>query len=179
MKNEGNTLQHIADTLSIRGRTVSSIIVRFKKRGCTENKPLSGNPRSLDPRDERSLMRRLRTTVLVHLGDLTNSYNQHCHRPRQVSPWTAQRCLYPQGYHRSVLKKKMWVGVKSDGMLMISGIKSFLLTRAKFFLDANQRIFIRRRSDKAMSPKYLCSPAKRKLSVMIGGGEGGNCRRNY
>lgn len=55
---------------------------------------------------------------------------------------------------------------------MISGIKSFLLTRAKFFLDANQRIFIRRRSDKAMSPKYLCSPAKRKLSVLIGGGEG-------
>lgn len=55
---------------------------------------------------------------------------------------------------------------------MISGIKSFLLTRAKFFLDDNQRIFIRRRSDKAMSPKYLCSPAKRKLSVMIGGGRG-------
>lgn len=133
VKNEGNTLQHIADTLSIRGRTVFSIIVRFKKRGCTENKPLSGSPRSLDPRDERSLVRRLRTTILVHLGDLTNSYDQHCHRPRQVSQWTAQRCLYQQGYHRSVLKKKMWVGLKSDGMLMISVIKSFLLTRAKFF----------------------------------------------
>lgn len=85
VKNEGYTLQHIANTLSIRGRTVSSIIVRFKKRGCTKNKPLSGSPRSLDPRDERSLVRRLRTTILVHLGDLTNSYDQHCHRPRQVS----------------------------------------------------------------------------------------------
>lgn len=48
--------------------------------------------------------------------------------------------------------------------------KVIFTDESQVFFGANQRIFIRRRSDKAMSPKYLCSPAKRKLSVMIGGG---------
>jgi transposase len=66
MRNEGYTLQHIADTLNIHRGTVSDVIVRFKKRGSTENKPRSGRPRILDPRDERSL---------VIIVDLTNTFN--------------------------------------------------------------------------------------------------------
>lgn len=37
--------------LNIRRGTVSDIIVRFKKRGITENKLRSGRPRILDARD--------------------------------------------------------------------------------------------------------------------------------
>ena len=61
LRNEGYTLQRIADTLNIRRGTVSDIFVRFKKRGITENKPRSGRPRILDARDERYLVRLVRT----------------------------------------------------------------------------------------------------------------------
>ena len=71
MRNEGYTLQHIADTLNIRRGTVSDVIVRFKKRGSTENKPRSGRPRILDPRDEQSLVRLARSNRKTPLGDLT------------------------------------------------------------------------------------------------------------
>lgn len=71
MRNKGYTLQYIADTLNIRRGTVSDVIVRFKKRGSTDNKPRSGRPRILDPRDERSLVRLIRTNRKVPLGDLS------------------------------------------------------------------------------------------------------------
>lgn len=49
VKNEGYTLQDIANTLSIRGRTVSSIIVRFKKRGCTKKQTSQREPTESGP----------------------------------------------------------------------------------------------------------------------------------
>ena len=38
LRNEGYTLQQIADTLKIPRGTVSDVLVRFRKRGSTENK---------------------------------------------------------------------------------------------------------------------------------------------
>lgn len=107
IRNEEFTLQHIADTLNIHRGTVSNVTVTFEKRGSTENKPWRGRPQILDPRDERSLVRLVRTNHKVPLGDWTNRYNRH--RPRQVSQWTAQRCLYWQGYYRRVVKKEVRV----------------------------------------------------------------------
>lgn len=44
MKNKGHacTLYYFADTLNFRRGTVSEVIVRFKKKGSTKNKPRSG-----------------------------------------------------------------------------------------------------------------------------------------
>lgn len=75
VKNEGNILQYIVDIFSICGRIVFSIIVRFKKKGCIENKFFSGSLWSLDFRDERFLVRWFWIIVFVYLGDLINSYN--------------------------------------------------------------------------------------------------------
>ena len=57
MRNEGYSLQYIADTLNVPRGTVSDVFVRFKQRGSTENKSRSGRPRALDGCDERSLIR--------------------------------------------------------------------------------------------------------------------------
>ena len=83
MRNEGYTLQYIADTLNVPRGTVSDVVVRFKQRGSTENKSRSGRPRALDGRDERSLIRLARTNRKTPLAELTNKFNQH--RPSQVS----------------------------------------------------------------------------------------------
>ena len=59
LRNDGYTLQHIADTLKMPRGTVSDVLVRFK-RGSTENKPRSGRPRILDVRDKRALVKLVR-----------------------------------------------------------------------------------------------------------------------
>ena len=65
LRNEGYTLQHIADTLNICCETVSHVIVWFKKRGITKNKPWSDQPPILDARDERCLARLFGLTVKI------------------------------------------------------------------------------------------------------------------
>lgn len=75
VKNEGYILQYIVNILSICGRIVFSIIVRFKKRGCIKNKFFSGSLWSLDFRDERFLVRWFWIIIFVYLGDLINSYD--------------------------------------------------------------------------------------------------------
>ena len=56
LRNEGYTLQHIADTLKIHCGTESRILIRLRKKWRTENKPRSGRLRLFDQRDERSLV---------------------------------------------------------------------------------------------------------------------------
>lgn len=54
MRNEGYTLQHIADTPNIRRGTV--IIVRFKKRDNTENKSWSKDQGFFTPEIKKLLI---------------------------------------------------------------------------------------------------------------------------
>ena len=174
MRNEGYTLQHIADTLNIRRGTVSDVIVRFKKRGSTENKPRSGRPRILDPRDERSLVRLARSNRKTPLGDLTNKFNQH--RPARVSQRTAQRCLYRQGYHRRVVKKKVrvrevnrkkrlnWCRGKTRWNVNGHWDKVIFSDESQVVLGAKQRIFNGAARMK-LNPRTACVPRPSGRSV--------------
>ena len=179
MRNEGYTLQYIADTLNVPRGTFSDVVVRFKQRGSIENKPRSGRPRALDGRDERSLIRLARTNRKTPLAELTNKFNQH--RPSQVSKRTTQRCLYRNGYHRRVVKKKVrirevnrkkrvnWCRGKVGWPVNGQWDKVIFTDESQVVLGENQRIFIWRRKDEAESPECVCPPAQRKVSVMIWG----------
>ena len=69
LRNEGYSLQQTADTSIILRETVSDVLVRFRKRESTENKPRSGRLRILDQRDERSLVRLVPSKRKTPLGD--------------------------------------------------------------------------------------------------------------
>ena len=179
LRNEGYTLQHIADTLKIPRGTVSDVLVRFKKRRSTENKPRSGRPGILDVRDERALVKLVRTNRKTPLSDLTNIFNRHgC---KQVSKRTTQRCLFRQGYHRRVVKKKVrirevnrkkrlnWCRGKMRWNVNGQWDRVIFSDESQVVLDGNQRIYIWRRKDEAESPDCVCPPAQRKVSVMIWG----------
>ena len=155
MRNEGYTLQYIADTLNVPRGTVSDVVVRFKQRGSTENKSRSGRPRALDGPDERSLIRLARTNRKTPLAELTNKFNQH--RPSQVSKRTTKRCLYRNGYHRRVVKKKVrirevnrkkrvnWCRGKVGWPVNGQWDKVIFTDESQVVLGENQRIFIWRR----------------------------------
>ena len=128
----------------------------------------------MDARDERCLVRLFRTNRKTSLRDLTSTFNQN--RPKQVSQRTAQRCLYRQGYHRRVVKKKVrerevnrkkrlnWCRGKMRWNVNGQWDKVIFSDESQVVLDANQRIFIWRRISGLRVP-----PAQRKASVMICG----------
>ena len=170
---EGYTLQHIADTFNIPSGTVSDVIVRFKMRGITENKPQSGRPQIL-VKDERCLVRLVRTNHRTPLLDLTSTFNQN--RPTQVSQRTAQRCLYPQWYHRRVVKKKVrvrevnykkrlnWCRGKMRWNVNGQWDKVIFSDESQVVLGANHRIFY---GAAKMKPNLqtACVPQPRERSV--------------
>lgn len=98
MRQDGNTLQKIADTLSIPKGTVSDICVRYRDRGSVENIPRKGRTPKLNERDSRSLIRLVHSNRKTPLGEITAKFNEH--RPEVVSKRTVQRCLFSHGYHR-------------------------------------------------------------------------------
>ena len=93
----------IARLFDVKRSTICGITQRYEIRGDVENRPRSGRPKLLTPRDQRTLLRGVKASRSTPLSDLTNTFNQS--RNRSVSRHTVQRVLFQSGYHRRVIRK--------------------------------------------------------------------------
>ena len=179
MRNEGHKLQEIADVLKIPGGTVTGVISRYKRRGDVENLPQTGRPRLLSVRDTRSLVRLARTNRKTPLKEITTQFNEN--RPEDVSKRTVQRCLYREGYHRRIVKKRVrvkevnrkkrlaWCRGKLNWRVNGQWNKVIFSDESQVVLGQNNRFYVWRRKDEAEFPDCVCPPSQRKISVMIWG----------
>ena len=93
----------IARLFDVNHSTICGIIRRYEIGGDVENRPRSGRPKLLTPRDQRTLLRVVKASRSTPLSHLTNTFNQS--RNRSVSRRTVQRILFQSGYHRRVIRK--------------------------------------------------------------------------
>lgn len=101
----GLSRRKISEMLKIPKSTVIDICKRFSDTGSLENKPRSGRPPKIKPRDYRKLERIVKTNRRCSLSDITAKFNEE--RPEPVSRRTIQHNLHKNNYRRSVAKKKL------------------------------------------------------------------------
>jgi len=101
----GYSHRKIGDILKIPKSTVIDVIRKFVDTGSVLNKPRSGRPLSVKPRDYRKLERIIKTGHRDSLNDITNKVNEENSVP--VTKRTIQHHLHKHGYHRHVYKKKV------------------------------------------------------------------------
>lgn len=101
----GISRRKISELLKIPKSTVIDICKWFSETGSLENKPRSGRPPKIKPRDYRKLERIVKTNRRCSLSDITAKFNEE--RPEPVSRRTIQHNLHKNNYRRSVAKKKL------------------------------------------------------------------------
>ena len=92
--------------LNVPKSNVIDVCWKFSDTGSVENKPRSGRPKKIKPRDYRQLERIVKTNRRSLLSNITTKFNEG--RPDPVSKRTIQHNLHiKHNYRRSVVKKKL------------------------------------------------------------------------
>lgn len=119
----------------------------------------------LDPRDEQSLVKLVRTNcTILSMGDFTDT-DLH----KYLNEQQAHRCFYRQEVRvrEANLKKRLnWYRGKVSWNVNGQWDKNFS-NESQVVLGATQRILIWRRKDEAESPDCVCPSIQRKVNVMI------------
>ena len=91
--------------LNVPKSNVIDVCRKFSDTGSVNNKPRSARSKKIKPRDDRQLVRIVKTNRRSLLSDITAKLNEG--RSDPVSKRTIQYNLHKQNYRRSVVKKKL------------------------------------------------------------------------
>ena len=180
MFQNGFSRRKIADILRIPKSTVIDNVRKFLDTGSVENKPRSGRPLFVKPRDYHKLERIVKTSRRSSLCDITNKFNEENCVP--VSKRTIQHHLHKHGYHRCVNKKKIvirevnrkkrlaWCREKRRWTVNNNWKKVIFSDESKIMIGHDERVYVWRKRDEGWRPD-LVQPrtSQTKYQVMIWG----------
>ncbi|CAG2208600.1 unnamed protein product [Mytilus edulis] len=150
MFQNGFSRRKIADILRIPKSTVIDNVRKFLDTGSVENKPRSGRPLFVKPRDYRKLERIVKTSRRSSLCDITNKFNEENCVP--VSKRTIQHHLHKHGYHRNPPYLGQYFPCLYSVLIQVDSEKDIKCNQAKRTLNkvlelADAVIWRKRKSD--------------------------------
>ena len=169
----------LARKFGIPRTTITSFNQRFTLSGHVENKLRSGRQKTFAGRSDIALSRLVKSDRKGTLADITNKVNEtytstFCTR-------TVRRKLFTLGYKRRAVSKRMVV--KSDNRKMrVLWCKEtrywtvhehwgkwVIYDERQVVISTNNRAYIWRKYHEVNNPYLMCTPSKKKLSIMIWG----------
>ena len=105
---KGNfSINEIKDLLGHPRSTIGDIIKKYNEQGLTSTLPRSGRPKILTDRDNRQLVKTVKTNRNLTLIEITEKFNETLNF--SVSSRTIQRVLHEEGYSGHAAKKKPFI----------------------------------------------------------------------
>lgn len=104
---KGKSFRKIAAMLNISKSTVGDIVRRFKVEDRIDSIPQKGQPRKLDTRDKRKLLRKIKNDPTLSAPKLATELLNEA--GKKVHPQTIRRALKDSGYNGRVARKKPYV----------------------------------------------------------------------
>ncbi|CAC5358953.1 unnamed protein product [Mytilus coruscus] len=149
MFQNGFSRRKIGDIFKFPKSTVIDNVRKFLDTGAVENKPRSGRPLFVKPRDYRKLERIVKTSQRSSLCDITNKFNEENYVP--VSKRTSQHHLHKHGYHRHS-------DMKEDDSL--SNNAELLLTSRDIFSSVISKLVVETESESEEEELSSNSPSQ-------------------
>jgi transposase len=175
----GYSRRKISEMLKLPKSTVIDVCKKFSESGSVENKPRSGRPPKIKPRDYRQLERIVKTNRRCSLSDITAKFNEERQNP--VSKRTVQHNLHKNNYRRSVAKKKLVIKevnrkkrlawCRGKRQWTVDNWKRVIFSdESKIMIGHDERVRIWRKRDEGWRPDLVQSTTPRaKYDVMIWG----------
>lgn len=176
---DGVKKAELARRFGIPRTTICSIIKKFTLSGTVENKPRSGRKKKFGARCETALSRLVKSDRKGTLTDITNKFNDTC--DTRFCTRTIRRKLFAQDYKRRAVSKRMVVKADNRKKRILwcrerrywsvdDQWKNWIFSdECQVAIGSNNRVYIWRKDREVNNPHLMCTPSKKKVSVMVWG----------
>lgn len=129
---KGKSYRKIAAMLNISKSTVADIVRRFKREDRIDSIPQKGQPKKLDARDKRKLIRKIKKDLTLSAPKLAAELLNEA--GKEVHPQTIRRALKEEGYNGRVARKKPYVS-EQNRKKRLNFAKEFILKEEAYWND--------------------------------------------